>query len=234
MRIKLLLLIASTSALTIAHGLTFTANTNLQIYNGNGNSGFGGAIGGAALELNDDGTNISGTLTKGSGDFNDSLVIFIDSVPGGFSDTSALTDVGDTGRRNASWGATNTLTFESGFEADYAISFDVGDFLGLFQLGTPTNTFVTGIGAAGSATDATFSLDFSLADIGIAANDSFNFIGLYWNPTGGTGGFQSDEAFGVNITGGNVGSNSFAVPEPSNYALLFGCTAMLWIAVRRR
>src|SRR6266480_2121151 len=68
-------------------------------YSGNGNTGFGGPIGQGSLTLTDDGTTVSGTLTKGAGGFNDVLVLYVDSVPGGFSDTSGFTDSGDGSRR---------------------------------------------------------------------------------------------------------------------------------------
>src|SRR2546430_3999637 len=68
-------------------------------YSGNGNSGFGGPIGQGSLTLTDDGTTVSGTLTRGAGNFNDALVLYVDSVPGGFSDTSGFNDGGDGLRR---------------------------------------------------------------------------------------------------------------------------------------
>ena len=68
-------------------------------YSGNGKNGFGGPIGQGSLTLTDDGTTISGTLTRGGGNFNDALVLYVDSVPGGFSDTSGFNDGGDGLRR---------------------------------------------------------------------------------------------------------------------------------------
>ena len=58
--------------------LVFSTSVLAQVtYNGNGNGGFGGAVGESNLEFNDDGTTITGTFTKGSGDFNDAMVIYI-------------------------------------------------------------------------------------------------------------------------------------------------------------
>src|SRR5437016_865324 len=65
------------------------------IYNGNGSTDFGGAVGTGSLQLTDNGTTLSGTFnrgTGGSGSFADILVVFIDSKPGGFSSTIGFTD----------------------------------------------------------------------------------------------------------------------------------------------
>src|SRR5947207_3728983 len=64
-------------------------------YSGNGNSGFGGPIGLGSLTLTDNGTTVSGTVNKGPNGFNDVLVLYIDSVAGGFSDTSGFADGAD-------------------------------------------------------------------------------------------------------------------------------------------
>src|SRR2546429_8828384 len=63
-------------------------------YSGNGKTGFGGPIGQGSLSLTDDGTTISGTVTKGAGSFDNALVLYVDSVPGGVSDTSGFNDGG--------------------------------------------------------------------------------------------------------------------------------------------
>ena len=60
-------------------------------YHGNGNTGFGGAIGNGTLTLSDDGTNISGTLTVG-GSMDDVLVLYIQTGPSGFTNTSGFND----------------------------------------------------------------------------------------------------------------------------------------------
>src|ERR1035438_3574063 len=60
-------------ALLAAAGLLLAAGPlRADQYPGNGNTGFGGAIGNGALTLSDDGTNISGTLAVG-GSMNDVL-----------------------------------------------------------------------------------------------------------------------------------------------------------------
>src|SRR5215470_13742234 len=71
--------------------LNWNASGALTTYPGNGNVTYAGAIADGSLQLNDNGTYISGTLTKGGGSgvslYN--LAIFIDCQPGGFNNTTA-------------------------------------------------------------------------------------------------------------------------------------------------
>src|SRR5438445_1690504 len=81
--------------LSLAVALAATCLSSLAAtYSGNGNSGFGGPIGQGSLTLTDNGTTVSGTVNKGPNGFNDVLVIYLDSVAGGFSDTSGFADSG--------------------------------------------------------------------------------------------------------------------------------------------
>ena len=93
-------------------------------YRGNGNTGFGGAIGNGTLTLSDDGTNIFGTLTVG-GSMNDVLVLYIQTASGGFADSSGFNDRQD-GCRQAISGVSasgrSLLTFADGFQPNYAIA----------------------------------------------------------------------------------------------------------------
>ena len=66
--------------------LTLGYSAQATNYAGNGNSGFGGAIGGGSLTLTDNGTTLFGTVTRGGGSFNDVLVIYLNSTAGGFSE----------------------------------------------------------------------------------------------------------------------------------------------------
>src|SRR5438552_13303524 len=94
-------------------------------YSGNGNSGFGGPIGLGSLTLTDNGTTVSGTVNKGPNGFNDTLVLYIDSQAGGFSDTSGFADGADGLRKSISGfdggGNRSVLTF-SGMLPEYAIA----------------------------------------------------------------------------------------------------------------
>ena len=92
MRHRFLILFPSLVAMVCVSALAAT-------YSGNGNSGFGGPIGLGSLTLTDNGTTVSGTVNKGPNGFNDVLVLYIDSVSGGFSDTSGFGDGADGLRR---------------------------------------------------------------------------------------------------------------------------------------
>src|SRR5690349_18605280 len=109
--------------------VAFVCNCSLlfgALYQGNGNTSFGGTVGMGSLSLTDDGTTVSGTFSKGPGNFADVVVIFIDSVAGGFSSTTGFTDRGSS-LRNAISGYYTSVDqgkayFTPGFTADYAIA----------------------------------------------------------------------------------------------------------------
>jgi hypothetical protein len=224
-----------------------------SVYPGNGNSGFGGAIGGGSLSLSDDGTTISGTLTRGAGIFNDVLVIYLDTTAGGFSDTSSLADGGDGLRKAISGfdGGINrsVLTMPSGFGADYALALGPSSdsFGGLWQLAAGgANSLVFGVDLGlsplGNNASATYNFSFSLASIGLTPNSgaSFNLLGTYISNTG----FRSDEFIAGNGTG-TQGYNPFtgtssvtfttaAIPEPGTVLLVGPAILGGWFFIRRR
>ena len=78
-------LIAAVASIALSSG-AFAKVTNT--FNGNGNTGFGGAVGTSSLQVVSlaDGT-LNFTWTRGTGNFNDALVLYIDSTSGGFADT---------------------------------------------------------------------------------------------------------------------------------------------------
>lgn len=241
-----------------------SSQTTNQLYNGNGNSGFGGVIGTGTLNISNDASgNLAFTLTKGAGGFNDAIVLYIDSITGGFSDTLSLNDQADPLRQaisGASGGTTgidaNTrsiLTFNSGFTANYAIALNNG-FAGLWQLSSGGNNSLSFITAAnlsptGTATSASYSWNINVTNIGLTANSgqSFKFVGTYLNAGNS---FRANEAIGFNIAGGNPGNGGIGsypntvagseftfqtVPEPSTYALLgAGALVLGGHLVRRR
>jgi N-acetylneuraminic acid mutarotase len=97
-------------------------------YHGNGSTSYDGAIGKGTLTLSYDGTNISGTLTVG-GAMNDALVLYIQSGPGGFADTSGFSDQsGSCCRAISGFSAAgrSLLTFAGGFRPNYAIALAPG------------------------------------------------------------------------------------------------------------
>ena len=218
-------------------------------YSGNGNSGFGGPIGQGSLSLTDDGTTVSGTVTKGAGAFNDILVLYVDSGPGGFSDTSGFTDTGDGLRRAISGynGGANrsVLTMPPGFLPDYAIALGPApseSFGGAWQLLNGVSLpFIGSVNLipTGNATSPSYTFSFDVSQIGLSPNSaqSFRLLGTYISNTG----FRSDEALAGNVTG-TQGYNPFVgtadpsytiVPEPST-GLLFGLAAFGAVFGRRR
>lgn len=213
--------------------LALTAVTRAAVYSGNGDSSFGGAVGGASLTLTDNGTTISGSLTKGAGPFNDVLVIYVDSTAGGIAtDTSGLTDAGD-GLRRASSGfdGTNrsTLSFPSGFVPDYAIAIGPASdsFAGIFALvnGGSFN-YVGSANLTPTNNTGPYSFSFLHTDIGLT-NGQVATVGLLGTYISNTG-YRSIEAIAGNVTG-TVGygqtttgtASSFTtVPEPASLAVL--------------
>lgn len=255
-------LIAAVASIALSSGAFAQTSTN-QLYNGNGNSGFGGVIGTGTLNIsNNDTGNLAFTLTKGAGGFNDAIVLYIDSVSGGFGSTLGFNDQADGLRQaisGASGGTTgldaNTrsiVTFNSGFTANYAIALNQ-NFAGLWQLNSGGNNslgFITGanLTPTGTTSSATYSWNINVTDIGFTANSGqiFKFVGTYLNAGNS---FRSDEALGFSISGGNPGNGGIGnypntvaasefsfqtVPEPSTYALLGLSAAALGSYVIRR
>lgn len=224
-------------------------------YFGNTASGFGGAIGQGSLNLSDNGTTLSGTINRGSGgDFNDALVLYIDSVPGGFSTTSGFTDIAD-GLRKAISGfnggvSRSELTFAPGFTPDYAIALgpDNEGFGGLWQLvngGSHTFIGTANLTPLNTNTAPLYTFSVPVSQFGLTPNSgqTFGLLGTYVSNTG----FRSDEAIAAAAFGGLQGHNPFLhtgpvetytiapVPEPSTLALgLGGSIAVVAWSVRRR
>src|SRR5438046_1661717 len=155
-------------------------------YSGNGNSGFGGPIGLGSLSLTDDGTTVSGTLNKGPNGFNDVLVIYINSITGGFSDTSGFADGADGLRKAMSGfdggGNRSVLTMPSGFTADYALalgpsSANFGWLWPLANGGANSLNFVSSVNLTptGNANSPTYTFSFSVSQIGLTPNSGQSF-----------------------------------------------------------
>jgi hypothetical protein len=221
-------------------------------YTGNGNSGFGGPIGGGSLTLTDDGTTLFGTINKGPNGFNDVLVIYIDTVAGGFSTSAGFTDSAD-GLRKAISGFDgsnrSTLNFASGFLPDYAIALgpQSDGFGGLWTLsGGGSHPFDTSVGLTPTGTpgSATYTFSLSLASIGLTpgAGQSLELFGTYISNSG----YRSDEAVAGTETGAQGWGNTITqtafgtftttpVPEPSTLALsaLSGFATLLMLRRRR-
>jgi hypothetical protein len=206
------------------------------LFTGNGSGSGGGAVGNGTLSLTDNGTTMSGTFTKGtSGNFNDVLVIFVDSQSGGFTSTSSFSDT-STAMRRAICGllrsdARSTANFAPGFTADYAIAISItsAPHGTIYHLGTGNldpgfmNDF--NVTDGDSASSPRFSFSFARSDIGLSSGAGFKFESSYITATGsrylesfestsGTGGFENSITFGNYDTYGIS-----SVPEPVNTAL---------------
>lgn len=190
-----------------------TAQTN---YNGNGNAGFAEPVGGSNMTINDDGDIVTLTFNKGIGDFNNEMVIYLDSRVGGFASTAnfADPDAGDKLRRAITGagifdgGTRSVVNFPSGFEADFAIAVNTS-FGGLWELVENAQfPFITGVGNPLNSTDASFVMSFNKTDIGIGSEDiiTFNFVVTYMDAFGGNGVFRSDEGYGSGLPTGNPGT----------------------------
>jgi hypothetical protein len=197
----------------LASFCTLTAFSQLLTYNGNGNTGFGGPIGGGSLSITNDGTNINFTLTRGPGNMNDALVIYIDSKTGGVSSTSSLSDVAD-GLRTATSGLNGTnrslLNFSSGFTADYAIALKPTapeNFAAIFDLSTPSSFGYVGnanLNPINSATATSYTFSCTKTQLGISGTIAFRFVASCISLTA----FRANEAIGFAISGGNPGNPS--------------------------
>jgi hypothetical protein len=234
-------------------GLLASLGFSLQAatYSGNGNSGFGGPIGLGSLTLTDNGTTVSGTVNKGPNGFNDVLVIYIDSLGGGFPDTSGFADGNDGLRRAISGfdgGANRSLlTMPGGFLPDYAIALGPSsdNFGGLWQLangGGNSLNFISSVNLnpTGNPNSPTYTFDFNVSQIGLTPNSgaTFGLFGTYSSNTG----YRSDETLPGNAVGAQ-GWNPFLgtafatytiVPEPATLALFGLGGAMIALAIRKR
>jgi hypothetical protein len=241
-------------ALTVSFG-----DSPGAVYNGNGDTSFGGTVGNGSLTLTDNGTTVSGTFTRGTGhDFSDNLVIFIDSKSGGYSTTSGFNDAGSTLRKAISGVDANAspnravADFASGFSADYAIVLrprsPTGSSDGLFQLmNTLDHTFLGSVNLSPTAnqTSSTYTFSFNWSDIGVIGGQgaSFKFessyIGIGANNDSVIRSLESFESLASDPDNSTrVIFSTFdtytAVPEMTNAALtLFGGIALFGGAFAR-
>jgi hypothetical protein len=229
------------------------------LYSGN-NQPPDGAVSGGSLQLTDNGTSVSATFTRGSGWFAENLVLFIDSVAGGFSSTSGFRDTLNPITCNISGissdGSSRALaTFASGFAADYAIVVGYQNPNGgLYQLANGGSESLNKLGnvvltPGDSQTSSSYTFSFNLGDIGLPSGSGnyFKFESTYVNVTGSRT-LQSFESLsGTGSANGNWNPVTFGnystygvdpVPEMSNVALMiFGGMAVtggLYARLRRR
>jgi len=235
--------------LAITAFAALSLSVSAATYSGNGNSGFGGPVGLGSLTLTDNGTTVSGTINKGPNGFNDVLVLYIDSVGGGFADTSAFADGADGLRKAISGfdgGANRSLMTFNGMLPDYAMALGPAsdNFGGLWQLangGDNSLNFISSVNLnpTGNNLSPTYTFSFNVSDIGLAPNSGATFA-LFGSYTSNSG-YRSDEALPGNASGAQ-GWNPFLqtafatytiVPEPTS-AVLFGLSGLAMILSLRR
>ena len=195
------------------------------VFNGNGNSGFGSPIGNSSMSISDDGTTITVNFTKGTGDFNDFMIMYIDNGTTGRNVIDGdVNDDADSHRRAISNLGSGDLTFPAGFEATHAIAINSG-FGGLWSI--PTSTvgtnglgYIDAVGFPASSTAPSFSYSFDWSEIGLTNSDSFPFVVTYGNPNDDCSPdckmFSSDEGYG-NIASGNPGLSAFSISSVNFY-----------------
>lgn len=213
-------------------------------YAGNGGTGFGGVV--SSLDITNTPTDITFTLNRGPGTLSDRLVIYIDSVGGGFGNTGGFTDTGSPAGSDqlraalsgvGTGGGSSVVTFPEGMTADYGIGLE-GGFAGLWTLtnGGSHGFVATANAAPGGTSQASYAMTVSLANLGLSVGSTLQFVGTYLNSGNA---FRSNEGIGDGLPGANLGQapatfTAFrtytVVPEPSSAVLsLLGL-----LAVRRR
>jgi hypothetical protein len=200
---------------------------------GNGNSGFGDAIGSGNIVIQETAGTITINITKGTADFNDTMVIYFDTgAPGRTVINSDVEDFQDQNRQAISSAGPNssTITFPPGFEATHAIAVNTG-FGGLWSIpatGFVVNDglpFVTAVGQPASNTSSLFQMTFTYANLGITNTaDGFDFVATYLN---GGNGFLSNEGYGTGFISSNHGDQRtplnfetyFSYPDDAIYGI---------------
>jgi len=205
---------------------SIAAQTTFQ---GNGNTGFGDAIGTGSIVVSESGASgASGTVTftvnTGTGSFNDYMVIYFDTgVTGRNAIDGTVDDQGDDGRRAISSAGSNAsvINFPPGFQASHAIAVNSG-FGGLWSIpsnGTVGNNglpFQTAVGNATSAPNSTFDLTFTWADLGLTGSsiETLDFVVTYLNAGNG---FLSNEGYGGGFRSSNYGSDDLTLTQYFRY-----------------
>ncbi len=206
-------------------------------YYGNGNTGGGSAVGLGSLSFSDNGSVVHGTFNLGGTSpysYQNYLVFYLDSRPGGFSDTTSFTDNSSIGTRAASgYNVTTsraTAIFAPNFSADYALVLSRNLSKGLLYELVGGQAFNAPVMINWTDTGTTWKFDFNLADINATGN-YFKFESTATS-SGGSG-YRYLESFETLTGTAGFSTVRFGyydsygvepVPESTNAALaVFGC-----------
>ena len=227
-----------------------------EVYHGNG---VGGPLGASTLTMSNNNITVYGKIVKGPGNFTDNVVFYIDTVPGGFADTSGFSDHNNFLETAVSgYGTSKSTTyFAPGFEADYAIVLSVAhNSSALYKLTNgasgPDLVLLRGtapgslLDSVNNPNDAFFTFRFDWTNIALPnrSTNFFKFETTYVNDSGAPGLLESYERL---ISGPGSGAVTFTnydtygvqpVPENTNVALaVFGgiiCTVTCVARLRQR
>ncbi|HJT80249.1 MAG TPA: LamG domain-containing protein, partial [Chthoniobacterales bacterium] len=184
------------------------------------NNGFGNVIGdGSRLYFDSAGGfgHLTIGLQTGGGTLHrqqDVIVIYIDSVAGGLTNTNSITEHFVTERAAISGvgvnSGTSRVTFAPGFGADYALTIEP-QFSTLYKLnndGTITFQKSTHVSPGPEGPDDTLfrEIQLNIADLGITSGDSFKYVATLINALTAN---RSNEFHGSTYNGANIGANPF-------------------------
>jgi hypothetical protein len=208
--------------------LLYLANAPGAVYNGNGMATGGGAVAYGSLSLTDNGSTVFGTFNKGPSSFQLNLIIYIDSVSGGFTDTTHFSDSTDDLTKAVSGfappSARAAAYFASGFTADYAIALGVngpnrGSLYHLVAGGDGSMEFIKSVNLNpnNNLNFSTYTFSFNWTDIGLPKGPSnfFKFQSTYDGIAGGA--YRELESF-ESLTG-TRGYNTVTFGNYSTYGV---------------
>jgi hypothetical protein len=249
-------------ALPVIAAALLPLSASAIVFSGNGNTGFGGVLGNGSLEITDDGTNLNFKFNRGSDNFNDFLVLYIDSPAVAAGATTLFTsgEVGSpfAGRRaivnefgsGISLPITASHAFalkSSGSVSNHLFSI-AGNSDNANGLGFVNTYAITNFGSVNASS---YQWSIPVANLGMTPlvgglSGTINFVATYLNPNSGTGfdaSFRSDEAL-TTLSAGNPGFNNTTltqslsytiIPEPASAALaLIGFGGLLVLRRTRR
>ena len=207
------------------------------IWEGNNNTGFGGAVGESymVIQPNNSSSTIEFGFSKPEGDFfDDVFVLYLDigSTGRNIIDSSVDDDLDEYRiaiSNSNSFGYGSNIKFPPGFAATYAVVIDTS-FAGLYEIpptglvGSGELNFINTINStltSGSQNGFDFSVNYS--DLNLVYAQGFFFVGTYVSRTA----FSSDEGYGEGITLGTQGGDeinftcyqSFQGPPDSKYII---------------